>query len=134
MKIVWRLMSYNICPWALLGLSVRFLSYRNLESATNYFYNKIEANIKNMDLSQEPFLKSLFELDNLSYKDKVMTAMDIFLGGIDAVRLFIFFLFILRCLFFCLFLFILCCCLFRRLLQLQWRFIISVWTALYKTW
>lgn len=84
-------MSYNICPWALLGLSVRFLSYRNLESATNYFYNKIEANIKNMDLSQEPFLKSLFELDNLSYKDKVMTAMDIFLGGIDAVRLFIFF-------------------------------------------
>lgn len=84
-------MSYNICPWVLLGLSFCFLSYRNLESATNYFYNKIEANIKNMDLSQEPFLKSLFELDNLSYKDKVMTAMDIFLGGIDAVRLFFFF-------------------------------------------
>ncbi|KAI5701237.1 hypothetical protein M8J75_007498 [Diaphorina citri] len=37
-----------------------------------------------MDVTREPFLKILFDLETLSYQDKVISAMDIFLGGIDA--------------------------------------------------
>ncbi|KAL1457172.1 hypothetical protein WDU94_001832 [Cyamophila willieti] len=63
---------------------IKTKAYRKLEVFNNYFYNKISTNIKTLDVSKEPFLKILFDMDHLSYKDKVITAMDIFLGGIDA--------------------------------------------------
>uniref|UniRef100_A0A8D8QNC6 Probable cytochrome P450 301a1, mitochondrial n=1 Tax=Cacopsylla melanoneura TaxID=428564 RepID=A0A8D8QNC6_9HEMI len=63
---------------------IKTKAYGKLEVANNYFYTKISNNIKTLDVTKEPFLKILFDMDHLSYKDKVITAMDIFLGGIDA--------------------------------------------------
>ncbi|XP_008190935.1 cytochrome P450 CYP12A2 [Tribolium castaneum] len=69
-------------------------SYKKLESSHNTIYKILERHLEQIKFQfsenpesvkeSQPYMYSLFSNDQLSWDDKIMLAMEIFLGGIDA--------------------------------------------------